>query len=299
MRSEWIPTNDYYHQIIAATDMARREQLYHEWFIQPWKPMMDVIAPMFKTDPADDLAVARAWAWLLPEDLTETPDALRILEAADAWNVGARALAQGVARFEPYADRIPFDAVSGWLVVADPARSDPIGRGYTGAIDWTQPRLVTQFDTPNDYNLPRLPGAVAHELHHLVRLRLFPWDVANTSVADYIIQEGMAESFAVSLYGEEIVGYYVTDINEGDLGTAKGLIRDGLDKTGFDVIRGYIFGDRLAAQFGLQTIGMPDYGGYAIGYRVVQAYLQRSGISVEQATFLPTDEIVAASGYFE
>jgi uncharacterized protein YjaZ len=44
---------------------------------------------------------------------------------------------------------------------------------------------------------------------------------------------------------------------------------------------------------------MPDYGGYAIGYRVVQAYLQRSGKSVEYATFLPADQIVAASGYFE
>jgi hypothetical protein len=28
------------------------------------------------------------------------------------------------------------------------------------------------------------------------------------------------------------------------LETAKALIRDGLEETGFDVIRGYIFGDR-------------------------------------------------------
>ncbi len=298
MKTEWINTNDYYHRIIAAPDMATRERLYLELFIQPWKPMLQMLAPMFNADPADDFATARAWAWLLPEDLTETPDALHKLEAADAWKVGAQALAKGASRFEAYTDRIPFASVTGWLAVADPGRSDPMGRGATGAIDWTQPRFVVQFDTPNDYNLPRLPGMVVHELHHLIRLSRFPWDMAGTRVADYIIYEGMAESFAASLYGEQIVGYYVTDFNEEELETAKALIRDGLAETGFDVIRGYIFGDRLADKYGLQKVGMPDYGGYAIGYRVVQAYLQRTGQSIEEATFLPADEIIGDSGFF-
>ena len=48
----------------------------------------------------------------------------------------------------------------------------------------------------------------------------------------------------------------------------------------------------------LPTIGMPDYGGYAIGYRVVQAYLARTGQSIEAATFVPADEIVRQSGFF-
>jgi uncharacterized protein YjaZ len=43
---------------------------------------------------------------------------------------------------------------------------------------------------------------------------------------------------------------------------------------------------------------MPTYGGYAIGYRVVQAYLKRTGSSVKEATFVPAAEIVAESGYF-
>lgn len=298
MKTEWIKTNNYYREIIAAPDATTRTQRYIERFVEPWKPMMEMMAGMFNGDSADPLAGARAWAWLLPEDLSEVPDALRKLEAADAWTVGAQALAEGAARFGPYVERMPFDRVSGWLVVADPARSNPIGRGYTGATDWTQPRLVVQYDTPNDYNLPRLPGAIVHEFHHLVRLSLFPWDMMHTSVADYIIHEGMAESFATALFGEEVVGYYVTDFDEGELETARALIRDGLDKTGFDVIRGYIFGDTLANRMGFQALGMPDYGGYAIGYRVVQAYLARSGKSIEEATFLPAEEIVRGSGFF-
>jgi uncharacterized protein YjaZ len=44
---------------------------------------------------------------------------------------------------------------------------------------------------------------------------------------------------------------------------------------------------------------MPAYSGYAVGYHVVQSFLQRSGKTIEEATFLPADEIVSGSGYFE
>lgn len=145
---------------------------------------------------------------------------------------------------------------------------------------------------------PRLAGAVVHELDHLIRLSQFPWDMAGTSVADYLIHEGMAESFAASLHGEEIVGYYVTDFDDEELEKATNIIRDGLNETGFDVIRSYIFGDYLAEKGGLSKVGVPDYGGYAIGYRVVQAYLERTGKTAADATFLPADEIVRESGFF-
>lgn len=298
MKTLWAPTNEFYREIIAAPSMAAKEHLYRERFIQPWKPMMERLAPMFNAEPSDDFAVARGWGWVLPEGLESPPEALLALEAAGAWEQGAQALATGAARFEPFATRIPFDQLSGWLVVADPARSDPLGWGYTGATDWTQPRLVVQYDTPNAYNLPRLPGAVVHELHHLIRMAAFPWDMMRTSVADYIILEGLAESFAAALFGEEVVGYYVTDFEEGELEQARRVIREGLARTGFDVIRGYIFGDRLAEQWGFEKIGMPAYGGYAIGYRVVQAFLRETGTTIEEATFLPADTIVEESAFF-
>ena len=97
MNANWIPTNEYYHRMVDAPDLDTRRQLYRELFIQPWKPMMDTIGPMFHADPNDDLAVARAWGWVLPEDLGTIPAALSQLEAADAWRIGAEALAEGVS----------------------------------------------------------------------------------------------------------------------------------------------------------------------------------------------------------
>ena len=299
MKGNWIRTNEIYHQIIAADDLAAKQQLYREQFIAPWQAMMQMMGGMVSEDNEDEFAAARAWAWLLPQDLTAVPPALTKLEAANAWDAGEQAMTAAVKRLAPYADRIPIETITGWLMLADPARANPINRGYTGAIDFTQPQFVVQFDTPNDYNLPRLKGAVVHEMHHLVRLRLFPWDMAQTSVADYIIHEGLAESFAAALFGEDIVGYYVTDFDEAELDTAVNLIRDGLELTGFNLIRAYIFGDSLADAWGFPKLGMPDYGGYAIGYRVVQAYLQRTGRSIEEATFRPALEIVQKSGFFD
>ena len=222
------------------------------------------------------------------------------MEAANAWEVGEAAAAKAAACFAPYADRFNFDTFEGWLVLADPDNfTGDIQPGYTGATDWFAPRYIGQFWEPDERNLPHLAGLMAHEMHHLVRFRVFPFNPMSTTVADYIVLEGMAESFAAALFGEEVVGYYVTQFDETMLDTAKSLIAPGLQKTGFNLVRSYIFGDALAEQSGFEPLGgMPAYGGYAVGYHVVQAFLQRTGMSVEEATFIPADEIVAKSGFF-
>jgi uncharacterized protein YjaZ len=299
LKTNWIPTDEYYHRILAAPDPATRRQLYLELFVEPWRPMMQMMRRAAGTEQADPLDGARAWAWLLPDQLDTIATILDKMESAEAWRVGGEALTAAAARFDPLGERIPFDEVTGWLVLADPARSNPFERGYTGATDWLSPRLIGQFWEPNEHNLPRLPGLVAHEMHHLIRLRAFPWDMQRTTVADYIVLEGTAEAFAASLFGEYAVGYFITEFDDAEFETARRLIGAGLRATGFDVIRSYIFGDALAQRSGFTALGgMPTYGGYAIGYHVVQAFLKRSGRTIEEATFLPAEEIVAGSGFF-
>ncbi|MEZ4590537.1 MAG: DUF2268 domain-containing putative Zn-dependent protease [Chloroflexota bacterium] len=298
MKSNWTPTNEYYQRLLAEPNPAKREQLYLDLFVQPWQQMMNMMQRP-GMDPNDPFAGAKVWGWLLPHQTDEIASLLQKMEAANAWEIGQDAAAQAAARFTPFADRLPFDTFEGWLVLADPAffANDP-QPGYTGATDWFAPRYIGQFWEPDGRNLPHLAGLVAHEMHHLVRFRVFPFTM-QTSVAEYIVLEGMAESFAASLFGEEVVGYYVTQFDEAMLDAAKSLIAGGLQKTGFNVIRSYIFGDALAAQNGFEPVGgMPAYGGYAVGYHVVQAFLQRTGLSVEEATFVPADEIVAKSEFF-
>lgn len=299
MKSNWIPTNEYYHRLLAEPAAAKRENLYLELFVEPWQQMMSMLQRP-DMDQNDPFAGARAWGWLLPDQVQEISAMLQTMEAANAWETGRDASAEAAACFTPYTDRLPFDTFEGWLVLADPARfaNDP-QRGYTGATDWFAPRYIGQFWQPNEFNLPRLASLVAHEMHHLVRFRVFPFNPQTTTVAEYIVLEGMAESFAAALFGKEVVGFYVTEVDDDQLEAAKTLIAAGLQRTGFNVIRSYIFGDSLAAKNGYKPLGdMPTFGGYAVGYHVVQAFLQRTGISVAEATFIPADEIVTKSQFF-
>jgi uncharacterized protein YjaZ len=300
MNINWIPTNDYYRQIISEQYPTARQQLYLDRLVQPWKQMMDLVGSRFGSNGSDDpLAGAKAWNWFLPEQTAEIEAMLDTMETAEAWTRGHDALLEAAARFEPYADRIPFDTVEGWLVLSDPAKSLSFEKGYTGATDFIAPRVIGQFWEPNGYNLPRVGGLLAHEMHHLIRRAAFPWDMMKTSVADYSVLEGTADSFAAALFGKEIIGYYVTDFEADEFETARRMIGEGLHKTGFNIIRSYIFGDALAERSGYEPLGgMPTYGGYTIGYHVVQAYLERSGQTIEEATFVSTDEIVTGSRFF-
>ena len=57
-------------------------------------------------------------------------------------------------------------------------------------------------------------------------------------------------------------------------------------------------GGTIARMLNLADIDLPDYAGYALGYRVVHAYLKRTGQSVVDATFVPAHQIIKESQFF-
>jgi uncharacterized protein YjaZ len=304
IQTKWMPTDRYYRELLSIEDLVERTARYQELLVAPWQGMMSMLSRSSKdgTEP-DSLAGPRLFRWLLPDQVEQIEVLLSELEAANAWETGADSLEQGIARFTPYANKLPLDEVTGWLILQDGKQSSndasAFEHGYTGGIDWVNPQFACQFWNVNEDNLRRLPGLVVHEMHHLIRLRLFPWG-PQTSVADYIVVEGTAEAFAASLFGEDKITYIVSEVQGEALERARQLIGSGLVQTGFDTIRGYIFGDALANEWGFSPVGgMPTYGGYAIGYHVVKAFLERTGLSVEEATFLPALEIIRESRFFD
>ncbi|MCA9888535.1 MAG: hypothetical protein KC546_09180 [Anaerolineae bacterium] len=297
MKNRWIDTFGIYESIISAPDATTREKIYREQLYAPWQQMMQMVA-MGGQNTDDPFAGAKAWHWLTPDQLTSTPEQMTILQAAHAWERGAAAMQKAVDSFTGDDERIPIEEIEGWLVLAEPMPDRQHDYGYTGGTDFMQPRFVVQYSQPNAYNLPKLEGAIVHEMHHLIRYKVAPWNIMTATLADYIVHEGLAESFAAALYGETIVGFYVTEFDDADIATAKQLVGDNLDVTGFDTLRSFIFGDQWTTRTGGTGIGMPAFGGYAIGYRVVQAFLKKTGRTIQEATFMSASEIVAASGYF-
>ena len=115
MKSNWIPTDEYYGRLLTEPDAAKREHLYLDLFVQPWQQMMNMMQRP-GMDPNDPFAGAKVWGWLLPHQTDEIASLLQKMEAAHAWEIGRDAAAKAAQQFAPYADRLPFDAFEGWLV---------------------------------------------------------------------------------------------------------------------------------------------------------------------------------------
>lgn len=299
MQLSIIDTEAIYRRLLATADAGEREMIFREELLAPFAGLFRVFGG------GEPLAVARAWTMYTPEEFAASADGARPaitaildrLAAADAWRTMATALERGRVAFAPYAARLALETVTCALVIADTRRANPLDRGYTGFGGIPGYVLVVYSDA-NAYTLPRIGAASVHELNHNVRFSAFPFNPRAVTLGEYIVAEGLAEAFAAELCGEQVVGYWVTDFAEQDLPTARRVIGGALAVSGFDAVRGYIFGDTLAAQMGLPVAGVPDYAGYALGYRTVRRYLARTGTTATAATFVPAAEIIAASGFF-
>lgn len=291
-----IDTEAIYRRLLDTRDATRRDAIYRADLLAPFAGMFRVFGG------GDPVAMAKGWGLYLPTEFVgdARPAITSILDrlvAADAWRTMAEALGLGVAAFAPYVDLVRHRTVTSALMIADHQRANPIDRGYTG-FGGIPGYVLVVYSDPNGYNLSRIGGASVHELNHNVRFSAFPFHPMAVTVGEYMIAEGLAEAFAAELFGEQVVGYYVTDFDEDELATATRVIGGALDATGFDAVRGYIFGDTIAAQMGAPKAGVSDYAGYAIGYRAVRQYLSRTGKTAAAATFAPAAEIIAESGFF-
>jgi uncharacterized protein YjaZ len=295
MKLQIIDVESIYRRLLNSASAQEREAIYRQELLAPFDGMMRIYG-----GGDDPLAWAKMWTLYTPEDFDgeQRPiieDMVRRLSEDGVWQKSATALERGMAAFAPYADRIPLDTINCAIVLTKHNSNLP-GRGYAGF--GVPGYIMVSLSLTDDYTLPRVGPASAHELNHNVRFKIVPFLPMQVTVADYIIAEGLAEAFAAQLFGKELVGYFVTDFNEEELATARHIIGGALEVSGFNAVRSYIFGDTIAAAAGLPKAGIPDFAGYAIGYRVVQQYIQRTGKSVAEATFRPSHEIIAESGFF-
>lgn len=298
MKFEIVDTHAAYRKLLVADSAAEREAIFSAELVTPFEGLaqrfgfgksgLEAFA-MWKMSPEQ----------FAPENRPVMQATVDALTAADAWNRAAKALDKGWAALAGYADRVTLEQIVFGLMLAD------IGSDYTG-FGALPGYIMTVYGIPDAYTLKRVEAATVHEMHHNLLSHIgkqggaaFDWsDFMNTTtVADYMIGEGLAEAFATELYGDDAAGPWVTDFDVSKLDEVKGIFRDGLHLTGFNTIRGYIFGDQIAGDMNLPKVGLPPYAGYALGYRIVKAYTQRTGKSVVDTSFVPSAEIIAESQF--
>lgn len=277
---------------------SQRLEVFRKRVMEPlsafWRPFLNRMPPT-EADPA--LATARAWGFYSPEDDIQVGlEALATFEREGTWGACVNAVEKALQRLDPAAHGLELEPVRFTLLLGSLRILRPQYGAYTGA---QQPGFALVMGWPNPVGSPRLPVAAAHELNHIVRFKYEPW-TPQTTVGQYLVAEGLAEAFGLEVVGDPgLVGPYSSALTPEQIEAVKPRFKEALEATGFDTLRGYIFGDWAAEQFGYPALGIPDYAGYTLGYQVVWAYLERTGRTAVEATYTPWQEIVRGSGYFD
>ena len=260
--------------------------------------LRDMLAPMtgmFRWFPVDVDLVAihtASFGFSLDAPPVEIRWALDQLRAADAWQRIEQALQEALEMQSLAVPGLEVPDVTVLLMVGDASDDYFMGpaRGFSG--NGSMPGFITLTLWPTEENLGRLEAAAVHELHH--NLRYSPggvvWDPATVRVGEQIVSEGLADAFARQLYGE--AGY--TPLGRPHLADDQVLRRvvDGLDVTGMHEFIAWVHGDAAALRFGATPVGLPTGAGYAVGNRIVDAYLAATGTSAADALHVPSRAIV-------
>ncbi|WP_010094727.1 DUF2268 domain-containing protein [Ornithinibacillus scapharcae] len=293
-----IETLEQYQELLAIPNIREREDYFRYTMMKPFREMWNLIHVPIKAKHENGYDVIMATKMLGYADLSnrnQIQQGLSILKENDIYTVAEHTIKNCIENSNRSGLKINADELKFGIFVADPDKLK-LQRGSTGFGGI--PGFITVNIYPNDYNLPRLPAVIAHEFHHNIRFSYFNWDHGNVTVGDYLVIEGLAESFAKELYGTEQLGPWVTSMDKEEIEYSTYVIGQALNVKGFAEVSSYMFGDEIAEQEGYQPVGLPFCAGYTVGYKAVQSYMKKQNKTIYEATLASTDEIIHGCGLF-
>lgn len=295
-----IRSDRVYAKMMAAPPEEKNE-LYRRELMAPFaKKWAAIHIPLYPASPGGyDVLSASAMLGHLPPARVDNACAgeLEQLSSDALWDACAAAVRRSLACFEERGISLPVQEYLFTVLLAEGEHpAVRMNGGYCG--DGGIPGYLLAWLTPSEATLRRLPAALAHEVNHNVRFQFIRWR-PDISLGDMIVSEGLAERFAVELFGQEFAGPWVTETGPALLEKRiKPVIREHLGVRGLQNLNAYLYGDELAALTGCPPVGAPYCAGYACGYHLVGHYLEKTGKSVFDATLLPAEEILSASEDF-
>jgi uncharacterized protein YjaZ len=294
---QWKDTISQYEQLFQLP-VEKRSNYFRYEMMGPFETMWRTIQVPMKpaVDGGYDVIMACGMLGLLGLNEDELGlAALDKIRASGAQETVKKSLQECIQYAERMQLRIRSEQLLAGLFLADPVKLKH-DHGYSGFGGI--PGYIQLYLYPNEYNLKRLPALVAHEFHHNVYFSYFDWNHGDVTLGEYMIIEGLAESFAAELYGKELIGPWATSLDEDDLAYSIEVMRTELNKKGFATISGYMFGDEVAKAQGYEPVGMSHGAGYSVGYHVVQSFLSRNNVTIAEATLMSSEDILQGSGVF-
>jgi uncharacterized protein YjaZ len=240
----------------------------------------------------DVVMASRMFGYLPASEVDETQEERIHLLSNDAvWQTCKKTIENCLECFTKAGYELPVKDYMFSLMLGNPQSPYvSLSDGYVG--DGGIPGYIVVSLVPNEYTMSRIQVALAHECNHNVRFQFEKWK-NDITLGEMMVCEGLAENFATSMFGEDMVGPWVSKTDMDNLNNyIKPLIKDVLDATGFDNISAYLWGDELAQLQGFFPQGMPYCAGYACGYHMIKHYLKKTGKSVVEATLIPASDIL-------
>lgn len=220
-------------------------------------------------------------------------DGLEALRVADAWNRVQTALDMGAAAIRSADPGASIPDLTVLLVLGDPGNEhfmrEVQGLSAFGGISG----FISLTVWPTDRVLRRLESIAVHELHHNVRYSPggVVWDPATVTLGEQVIAEGLADTFATELFGDDGLSHFVAQETRLD-DAVLARVANGLGVTGMHNFAAWILGDSTARVLGGEPMGLPTGAGYAAGVRLVDAYLKEAGGTAASNVRTPASQIL-------
>jgi uncharacterized protein YjaZ len=299
MKITALRSDKIYKEIIKAAPDEKLE-LYRERMMSPFMNKWNIQQIPFRSSEPHgfDVIMMNNFMNIAPADITpEISEPLAAISSEAFWQECHEAVRTSLSTFTEDGIELSVSEYLYTILLGD--KNSPtlqMNEGICG--DGGIPGYIIANLIPDAYTLPRMQSVLAHECNHNVRYQFIQWN-PQISLGEMIVSEGLAENFATSLYGEDLLGPWVSKTNMETLNTIiKPKMKDQLHVTGFDQINPYLYGDELAKLHNITPVGLPYAAGYACGYHLIQYYLNKTGTSITKATITPASIILAQTKDF-
>jgi uncharacterized protein YjaZ len=278
---------DLLQRPLAERPEALREML---------QPLQGMMSAMGNVDPVEMHQRLGSGFRVDREDPRYLP-AVRQMRDAGVWNQIEDSLA---AAWERISSAVPgakhAETVHVVVVLGNPDDDHLMVRsaGYFGMGGI--PGAIQLVVWPTDMSLRNIGYAAAHELHHNVRYANVVWNPMTVTLGEWVVSEGLAEAFVRELAGEQALGPWSKALTGPEVDGAYERITADIDVAGMQNLTAYVLGDTAAQRMGQQPVGLPEFAGYAVGLRVVDAHLAASGLTAAESVALSAREILTNAG---
>ncbi|MEC0256806.1 DUF2268 domain-containing putative Zn-dependent protease [Paenibacillus lautus] len=286
--------SDHIYQKVAQASPEEKLELFRNEMMAPFKKQWQIQQIPFKAEEANgfDVITFNSMMHRSPDQITSQISAeIELISSESFWLACEHAVKKSLHLFVEHEINLPVSEYLFTIQLGNPeSRALTINEGYSGFGGI--PGFIWGTILPNEYTIPRMKAALAHECNHNVRYQFIQWD-HTVNLGELIVSEGLAENYATFMFGEELLGPWVTKTNAETLNRRiKPVLREHLQLTGFDRIAPYLYGDEIAKLQNSKPVNMPYSAGYACGYHLIQYYLRKTGKTIFEATITPAAQIL-------